>query len=156
MRPIGILLLVGFAVMIAANWGQQLYYLRTVNRLANGEQRPGRILVSGRASGRLRGAVALLIVRQADDVVEHALVMEGTTVFARFRERPELAGPAGEEPPEALSKAARTAVANAVAHYRRMTTRPEPEPEPDARSEASSEARSEARSEAPTEAAGPS
>jgi glucitol operon activator protein len=116
-----ILLLVAFAVMIAASWAHQLYYLRTVNRLAAGERRPGRMLVSGRSPGRLRGAVALLVIRQADETVERALVMEGTTVFARFRDRPQLTGPADEAPEKEASKAARGAVRNAVEHYRRIS-----------------------------------
>jgi glucitol operon activator protein len=124
MRPIHAgLLLLGFAVMIAASWGQQLYYLRTVNGLAAGERRPGRMLVSGRCKGRLRGAVALLVIRQADDTIERALVMEGSTVFARFTERPGLTGPVDEVDSAAASAAARTAVRNAVDQYRRLTAR---------------------------------
>jgi glucitol operon activator protein len=129
MRPIHAgLLLAAFALMIATNWAQQLYYLRTVNRLAGSERRPGRMLVSGRSAGRLRGAVALLVVRQEDDVIERALVMEGTTVFARFRERPDCHGPVDAAPAAEASKAARAAVRSAVEHYRRLKRGEAPQP----------------------------
>jgi len=118
---VSLLLLVGFVASMAASALQHRYYLRTVNRLAAAEHRAGLILVSGRATGRLRGAVVLLLVRRADAVVEQAQVMQGASVFARFRTRPPLTGPLATASARASSPAVSRAVEDARDRYRRMT-----------------------------------
>lgn len=120
LTALSLLLLAGFVASMAASALQHRYYLRTVNRLAAREHRAGLTLISGRATGRLRGTVVLLLVRSADDVVEGAQVMQGASVFARFRERPELAGPLATAPARAPGKALSRAVEDARDRYHRM------------------------------------
>jgi len=118
--PLALLLLGAFVVSMASSLWQHRYYMRTVNRLTAEEHRAGVTLVSGRATGRLRGAVVLLLVRQSDQVVERALVMQGGSVLARFRERPELCGRLRTASSRAASPAAARAVEDARDRYRRM------------------------------------
>jgi glucitol operon activator protein len=120
--PLALLLLVGFVASMAASMLQHRYYMRTVNRLAAQEHRAGVTLVSGRATGRLRGAVVLLLVRRTDEVVERALVMQGASVFARFRERPRLTGPLATAATRASSPAMARAVEDARDRYHRLTS----------------------------------
>ncbi|MDX2935649.1 transcriptional regulator GutM [Streptomyces ipomoeae] len=118
--PLALLLLGGFVLSLLASMAQHRYYLRTVNKLAAQEHRAGVTLVSGRATGRLRGAVVLLLVRRSDSVVERALAMQGASVLARFRERPQLIGELGTAPSRAGSTAMARAVEDARDRYRRM------------------------------------
>ncbi|PRX48505.1 glucitol operon activator protein GutM [Prauserella shujinwangii] len=92
------LLVAGFVVAGLLSYRQHLAYQRAVNALAAQENRGGMLLVSGRAKGRLRGAVVLLVIDRRRGTVTRAQAMEGSSVFARFRERPDLTGPvAGAE-----------------------------------------------------------
>ncbi|MFF9778555.1 transcriptional regulator GutM [Streptomyces sp. NPDC013978] len=118
--PLALLLLGGFVLSLLASMGQHRYYMRTVNKLAGQEHRAGVTLVSGRATGRLRGAVVLLLVRRSDSVVERALVMQGASVLARFRERPQLTGKLSTASSRAGSTAMARAVEDARDRYRRM------------------------------------
>lgn len=118
--PLALLLLGGFLLTGLTSVAQHRYYLRTVNWLADEEHRKGVVLVSGRATGGLRGAVVLLLVRTTDEVVERALVMEGASVLARFRERPRLNGPLRTASSRAGSTATSRAVEDARDRYRRM------------------------------------
>lgn len=118
--PLALLLLGGFALTMVSSMAQHRYYMRTVNRLAAEEHRAGVTLVSGRATGRLRGAVVLLLVRRSDEVVERALVMQGASVLARFRERPQLTGELSTAPSRAASAFMTRAVEDARDRYRRM------------------------------------
>lgn len=119
---LSLLLLAGFVASMAAGGLQHRYYLRTVNRVAAEEHRAGVTLVSGRATGRLRGAVVLLLVRRDDDVVERALVMQGASVLARFRTRAALTGPLATAPARASSAATSRAVEDARDRYHRLLT----------------------------------
>jgi glucitol operon activator protein len=118
--PLALLLLGGFVLSLLASMAQHRYYLRTVNKLAAQEHRAGVTLVSGRATGRLHGAVVLLLVRRSDSVVERALVMQGASVLARFRERPQLTGELSTASSRAGSTAMARAVEDARDRYRRM------------------------------------
>src|SRR3954469_14818717 len=88
------LLLIVAAVLLTATSGlaQHKYYTRTVRRLAREHDEPGCMLVSGRGKGRVRGAIAVLVLNRQDEVIRAAAVMEGATVLARFKERPDWVG----------------------------------------------------------------
>lgn len=105
-----VLLLGAFVVAGLLSYRQHLGYQRTVNELASAENRSGVLLVSGRAKGWRRGAIVVLVIDRRRGRVLRARAMEGASVFARFRDRPELAGPveAAEE------RAGSTALAQAV------------------------------------------
>ncbi|MPY57627.1 transcriptional regulator GutM [Streptomyces spongiae] len=118
--PLALLLLGGFVLSLLASMAQHRYYMRTVNRLAAQEHRAGVTLVSGRATGRFRGAVVLLVVRRSDKVVERALVMQGASVLARFHERPQLTGELATAPSRAPSAVTARAVEDARDRFRRM------------------------------------
>ncbi len=83
---------VALALTAASALAQHRYYVRTLRRLARAHNQPGRALVSGRARSRLRGAIAVLVVRTSDGVIEAASVMEGASVLARFTDRPDWVG----------------------------------------------------------------
>jgi glucitol operon activator protein len=114
------LLVAGFAVAGLFSYRQHLAYQRVVNRVATEENRSGVFLVTGRAKGRLRGAVVLLVIDRRRATITRALAMEGFSVFARFRERPELAGPVTGAEERAGSKAVRKAVHEALGMAARM------------------------------------
>lgn len=114
-----VLLLGAFVVAGVLSYRQHLGYQRAVNDLATAENRSGVLLVSGRAKGWRRGAIVLLVIDRRRGTVLRASAMEGASVFARFRERPELAGPveAAEE------RAGTTALAKAVHEALGMASR---------------------------------
>jgi glucitol operon activator protein len=114
-------LITGFVVAGFLSYRQHTRYAQVVNTVATEENRRGVLLVSGRAKGRLRGAVVLLVVDRRQDLVTRALVMEGASVFARFRERPELLGPVGTVEDRAPSKATAKAVKEALTMVSRLT-----------------------------------
>jgi glucitol operon activator protein len=117
-------LLVGAAVIVALStglgWVQQRAYQREVNRLLAEERDQDQVLVSGRAKGRLRGAVVLLVIERASKNIRRAAVMQGASVFARFHESPELLGPVCGASTRAPTKAVRRATADAVDRYRQL------------------------------------
>lgn len=125
------LLLVFLVMMLTAVGGiaQHRYYTRTVGRLAREHDEPGCVLVSGRGKGRLRGAIVVLVLRKHDEVIRAAAVMEGATVFARFKERPAWVGlPARDDLPDCSPRVAK-AVADArtrVPGRRRLAPAPGP------------------------------
>jgi glucitol operon activator protein len=95
---------------------QHKYYVRTVRRLAREHDKPGCVLVSGRAKSRLRGAIAVLVLRRDDNVIEGAAVMEGASVMARFKDRTDWIGlPASGTLPRCSTRLA-SAVAEARSH----------------------------------------
>jgi glucitol operon activator protein len=71
---------------------QHKYYARTVKRLAREHDEPGHMLVTGRGKSRFRGAIVLLVLRSQDEMIKAAVVMEGASVFARFKSRPAWVG----------------------------------------------------------------
>ncbi|RBM20062.1 transcriptional regulator [Prauserella sp. PE36] len=104
----------GFVAAGLLSYRQHLGYQRAVNELATDENRSGMLLVSGRAKGRLRGAIVLLVIDRRRGEVTRAQVMEGVSVFAKFTERPDLAGPVEGAEERAGSKALAKAVAEAL------------------------------------------
>ncbi|MGW4127251.1 transcriptional regulator GutM [Amycolatopsis japonica] len=114
-------LISGFVVAGYLSYRQHARYAQVVNTVATEENRRGALLVTGRAKGKLRGAVVLLVVDRRQNLVTRALVMEGASVFARFRERPELLGPVGTVEERASSKATAKAVKEALKMVSRLT-----------------------------------
>lgn len=115
-----VLLLGAFVVAGLLTYRQHLGYQRAVNELADAENRSGVLLVSGRAKGWRRGAVVLLVIDRRRGRVLRACAMEGASVFARFRERPELAGPVEAAEERAGSKAMAKAVHEALGMASRL------------------------------------
>jgi glucitol operon activator protein len=88
----GLVLFVVISLTTISAFAQHKYYARTVRRMVRSHNQPGCVLVSGRAKSRLRGAIAVLVLRTPDGVIESATVMEGSSVLARFKDRPEWIG----------------------------------------------------------------
>ena len=110
-----LLLLAVFALSMGGSYLQHRYYLRVVNDLARQFKDRRYVLASGRHKGRLRGAVAVLVVhREQPDQVERAVVMSGSTMFAKFRDRSQIHGHITPESLAQESKAVRMAVLDAL------------------------------------------
>jgi glucitol operon activator protein len=95
---------------------QHKYYSRTVRRIARAYDEPGCVLVSGRGKSWFRGAVVVLVLRKDDQVIRMAAVMEGASVLARFKDRPEWVGRSAREDLPRCSPRAAAAVADALTH----------------------------------------
>jgi glucitol operon activator protein len=115
-----VLLLGAFAVAGLLSYRQHLGYQRAVNDLASQENRSGVLLVSGRAKGWRRGAIVLLVIDRRRGQVLRAQAMEGASVFAHFRERPELAGPVEAAEDRGSSKAMSKAIHQALGMASRL------------------------------------
>ena len=115
MQDLSLFVVVLVAVLLTgvSAFAQHKYYARTVRRLALAHDEPGCVLVSGRAKGRMRGAIAVLVLRTRDEQIKAATVMEGSTVFARFRERPDWVGLSARDPLPGCSPRLAEAVADA-------------------------------------------
>jgi len=109
-----VLILGAFVVAGVLSYRQHLAYQRAVNQLADEENRSGVLLVSGRAKGRLRGAVVLLVIDRSRGEILRARVMEGASVFATFTERPPLVGPVDGAEARAGSTASAKAERDAI------------------------------------------
>jgi DNA-binding transcriptional regulator of glucitol operon len=92
---------------------QHKYYSRTVQRLAREHNEPGCILVTGRGKSRFRGAIVVLVLRRHDEMIKAAAVMEGASVLARFKIRPEWIGRSARDPLPGSSPRVAAAVAEA-------------------------------------------
>ncbi|TNC29472.1 transcriptional regulator GutM [Amycolatopsis alkalitolerans] len=114
-------LIAGFVVAGFLSYRQHARYAQVVNAVADEENRSGALLVTGRAKGKFRGAVVLLVIDRRRHLVTRALAMEGASVFARFRERPELLGPVGSVESRTASKATAKAVKEALTMASRAT-----------------------------------
>jgi glucitol operon activator protein len=108
-------LLIVAAVLLTATSGlaQHKYYTRTVRRLAREHDEPGCVLVSGRGKSRFRGAIAVLVLRKHDEQIKAAAVMEGASVLARFKDRPDWIGLSARNPLPGCSPRLVAAVADA-------------------------------------------
>ncbi len=108
-------LLIVAAVLLTATSGlaQHKYYTRTVRRLAREHDEPGCVLVSGRGKSRFRGAIAVLVLRKHDEQIQAAAVMEGASVLARFKDRPDWVGLSARNPLPKCSPRLAAAVADA-------------------------------------------
>src|SRR3954463_10890178 len=76
----------------ASALAQHKYHTRTVRRLARENNDSGSVLISGRGKGRVRGAIAVLVLDKQTEVIRAAAVMEGASVLARFKQRPDWVG----------------------------------------------------------------
>ena len=105
---------------------QHKYYARVVKRLAREHNEPGCMLVTGRGKSRLRGAIVVLVLRRQDEVIKAAAVMEGASVLARFKDRPEWIGRSarGELPGSSPRVAAAVAEARSQVPGRRVLPAP--------------------------------
>ena len=108
-------LLIVAAVLLTATSGlaQHKYYTRTVRRLAREHDEPGCVLVSGRGKSRFRGAIAVLVLRRHDEQIQAAAVLEGASVLARFKDRPDWVGLSARNPLPKCSPRLAAAVADA-------------------------------------------
>lgn len=132
--PLTLFLLGAFLLSMAGSHFQHRYYLRTVNELAREYGRSGYALVSGIRRGRLRGAVAVLVLRRGEaDVVEEALIMSGATLLARFRPHPELTGRVTEETLAGCHRTVRGAMRDALERGRKLEHGGSPDDQADAR-----------------------
>ena len=106
------------AVLLTATSGlaQHKYYTRTVRRLAREHDEPGCVLVSGRGKSRFRGAIVVLVLRKHDEQIKAAAVMEGASVLARFKDRPDWVGLSARNPLPECSPRLVAAVADARSH----------------------------------------
>jgi glucitol operon activator protein len=81
---------------IAGTYLQMRHYRKVLGRIA-GEYSEGYIGVGNARSRFGKGVILILVVGEDGEVVRKALRMRGMTVFARFREYPELEGASVEE-----------------------------------------------------------
>ena len=124
--------LLGIAVVIVIStglgWLQQRAYQREVNKLIAEDGQSGRILVSGRTKGKIRGAIVLLVVDRPTRRVHRAVGMAGSSVFARFRELPQMTGALDGAASRASSKAVRRATDDAIERYSQVRVSAAPVP----------------------------
>jgi DNA-binding transcriptional regulator of glucitol operon len=122
-------MLAAVSLMALSALAQHKYYARTVRRLVVANNRPDCVLVSGRGKTRLRGAIVILVLRRDDEQIQAAAVMEGSTVLARFVERPDWVGLSARDPLPDCTPRAATAVADARTHVPgRRKAAPPPRP----------------------------
>lgn len=95
---------------------QHKYYTRTVRRLAREHDDPGCVLVSGRGKSRVRGAIAVLVLDRQTEIIRAAMVMEGASVLARFKRRPDWVGLSARDELPRCSPRLAMAVADALTH----------------------------------------
>ena len=108
-----LLLFAALIFMTFTALGQHRYYVRTLRRLAREHNQAGHALVSGSAKGRFRGAVAILVLRTDDETIAAAAAMEGSSVLARFKDRPDWVGLSADAPLPRCSPRLAKAVAEA-------------------------------------------
>lgn len=109
-----VLLLAAMVLSLVLSLWQRRRYLDVVNTMARQNAgRPVR-LVSGRGKGRLRGAVAVLLIDPAAGEVLEARTMIGATIFARLRPAPGLLGPLANVVDRAEGKHLKKAVESAL------------------------------------------
>src|SRR3954454_13775862 len=83
-----LVLLIALSLTTGSALLQHKYYARTVRRLASAHKEPGCAIVSGRAKGRRRVTIDVLVLGREDQRIRGAAVMQGALVFARFKTRP--------------------------------------------------------------------
>src|SRR5919202_5248581 len=94
MEYLGVTLLL-LAALVLTTLGaliQHRHYTATIRRLAGEYNRPGLVLVSGAARGRLRGAAVVLVLHRDTEIVERAYVMQGSSSLARFHDHSQWIG----------------------------------------------------------------
>jgi glucitol operon activator protein len=89
-----IVLIAALMLNAVLSYLQVRVYDKVTRRLANDYAgNADFVLVSGRAKGLFRGAVVILVIDVASKRVLAAEAMEGISVMAKFRVRPDLLGP---------------------------------------------------------------
>ena len=111
-----LLLFLAMSLTAGSALTQHKYYTRTVRRLARENNDPGCVLVSGRGKGRVRGAIAVLVLDKQDEIIRAAAVMEGASVLARFKQRPDWVGLSARDDLPRCSPRLAKAVADARTH----------------------------------------
>jgi glucitol operon activator protein len=104
--------ILGGALVVSVLLGlwQQGRYATSVNAMVKNHHGTGRILVTGRGLGRLRGTIVMLIIDDAADQVVAASKLRGTTIFATAKDAPDLIGPVADLADRATDKQTRKAV----------------------------------------------
>jgi len=104
--------ILGGALVVSLLLGlwQQGRYATSVNAMVKNHHGTGRILVTGRGLGRLRGTIVMLIIDDAADQVVAASKLRGTTIFATAKDAPDLIGPVADLADRATDKQTRKAV----------------------------------------------
>ena len=104
--------ILGGALVVSVLLGlwQQGRYATSVNAMVKNHHGTGRILVTGRGLGRLRGTIVMLIIDDAADQVVAASKLRGTTIFATAKDAPDLIGPVAHLADRATDKQTRKAV----------------------------------------------
>jgi len=111
-----LLLFAAMSLTAVSALAQHKYYTRTVRRLAREHDNPGYVLVSGRGKGRVRGAITVLVLDKQTEIIRAAAVMEGATVLARFKQRPDWVGLSARDDLPRCSPRLAKAVADARTH----------------------------------------
>lgn len=124
-----------FAAMVvsgALTLLQQRQYSRELSRIAAASHGKDDALLSGRGRSFRGGAVLILVVDRATGRITTARGMVGVSVFARFRDLPDLLGPTATAPDRARGKQLTAAVTMALAQMpaprRSRASRPRPRP----------------------------
>ncbi len=102
---------------------QQGRYARSVNAMVAEYRGSGRLLVTGRGTGRLRGTIVMLVVDDAADRVIAARRLRGSTIFATVKPAPQLLGPVGTLPDRARDKQTRKAIDMALSQLKATRAR---------------------------------
>ena len=114
-----LILLAAIILNIVFSIMQHKMYMRVTRDMQNEYAgRSDHFLVSGRGKGFLRGAVVLLVIDSSRNQVVAAKAMVGSTMFARFKPRPELLGVATSAPSRAANSHLLKAVEYAMEQYR--------------------------------------
>lgn len=102
---------------------QQRAYNRHLNEAMARSTGAQDVLVSGRGRSPLGGAVVILIVDAGTNTITWATAMVGSTVFSRFRPRPQLLGPVDTAADRVTGKPFKAAVEMAVAQVKPAVAR---------------------------------
>lgn len=102
------------ASLLLSLW-QHSAYIKVANEVAKANAGRRVTMVSGRSKGRLRGAIALLLVDPASGDIVDARAMVGATVFSRLRPAPQLLGPISGVTDRTENKHLKKAVESALA-----------------------------------------
>lgn len=94
---------------------QQRQYSRELTRIAGAPHGADDALLSGRGRSFRGGALLILVMDRATGQITTARGMIGVSVFARFRDLPELLGPSATAPERAKGKQLTAAVTMALA-----------------------------------------
>jgi DNA-binding transcriptional regulator of glucitol operon len=115
MWQFALLLIAAMVASLLLSLWQHNRYLAVVNAMARANAGRNVRLVSGRAKGRLRGAVVVLLVDPSAREIVDARAMEGASIFARLTPAPELLGPVATTVDRAGTKHLKKAVESALA-----------------------------------------